>query len=106
MFNLAQCSNGTSFHTHNGTGTNDGIFGRHGDCCGVSVKMGGCHSDDTRWRRDMCMRSEDFGDHLRRGLQPTAAYSVVGIGHRAHATAIYSVKHLKRKIGSSSDGHQ
>jgi len=73
MFNMAQCSNGNSF-THNGTGTNDGICGRHGDCCGVSVKMGGC--DDTRWRRDMCMRSENFGDHLRRGLQPTAAYSV------------------------------
>jgi len=52
------------------------------------------------------MRSDDFGDDLRRGLQPAAAYSVAGTGHRAHATAINSVKHLTRKNRFSRDGHQ
>jgi hypothetical protein len=33
-------------------------------------------------------RSEDFSDHFVVGLQPAAAYSVAGIGHHAHATAI------------------
>ena len=28
---------------------------------------------------------------------PTAAYSVAGIGHRAHAPAIYSAKHLRAR---------
>ena len=34
------------------------------------------------------MRSDDFRDHFVERLQPAAAYSVAGIGHHAHATAI------------------
>ena len=36
----------------------------------------------------MYMRSDDVRDHFVVGLQTAAEYSVAGIGHHAHATAI------------------